>query len=292
MNKVIQIFAAGSHYHEVGEALPELKELTQQVTGKSFRRIGRFIQLAMIGVSRCSSLKVPSTTAVYLASGRGDLELTVDIMKELYVNAQSPKPLSFVNTVSNAACFYVAQLLGLKSRSNYLCNKFFAFETALQLAMVDIKMGSVSSALVGTVDVATQPLEEHRRRLNLGPSASIGEGSHWLWIGTSDPSQPAIATLSAARHFNGHDSLLDWVQSIDLNNVLLSRGQFIADSEWSLLTTRIHHRPIFEYRRNKGYYDSQSGAAIGAFLEATTKSSLLHINSDGAGRYAIMMIDR
>ena len=294
MHYPVQIYASGDHYHPVTDSLPDLRELTQQITGKSFRRIGRFIQLAMIGAARCAQLGVPSDTAVYLASGRGDLELTVDIMVELFARAQTPKPLAFVNTVSNAACFYVAQLLGLQSRSNYVCNRYFAFESVLQLATTDILLGSVDSALVGSLDVATSPIAEHRQRLHLPPDIAVGEGSHWLWIGKPDDAKPRLGELLEARHFDDRNLLLDWIKAQSFNDgLVLSRGQYMDDESWQFIQTRINHQTVFDHRNDRAYYDSHSGAAIGAFLRANFPvSTMLHINADDDGRCSVMLVTR
>lgn len=293
MNTSLQIYASGDHYHSVDELLPDLKELTQQVTGKSFRRIGRFIQLAMIGAARCTQLSAPKDTAVYLASGRGDLELTVDIMRDLFAHAQTPKPLAFVNTVSNAACFYVAQLLSLQSRSNYVCNRYFAFENALQLAMMDLRINTVASVLVGSVDLCTHPIVEHRQRLHLAPQTVMGEGSHWLWIGRQNTQRPKLGELLDVQHFVDHAALSAWIQSQTLSKVALSRGQFVNDDEWTSITATVQHDAIFDYRTNRGYYDCHSGAVIGAFLRSDCPAStLMHINTDDSRRYCVMLVTR
>jgi hypothetical protein len=292
MNKV-QIYASGDHYHPAQDALPDLKELTQQVTGKSFRRIGRFIQLAMVGAARCTNMSVPKETAVYLSSGRGDLELTVDIMTELFVRSQTPKPLAFVNTVSNAACFYVAQLLGLQSRSNYVCNLYFAFESVLQLAATDVLLGNLTSALVGSIDVATQPLNDHRQRLKLAPHRQVGEGTHWLWLGVPDNNKPRLGDLIAIEHFCNRDLMLDWIKQKQPDNPALSFGQHIRPEHEHQLLSLLNHKLIFDYRKGRAYYDSQSGAAISEFLRSDCPSrTLLHINADGAGRYIVMLVNR
>jgi hypothetical protein len=50
---------------------------------------------------------------------------------------------------------------------------------------------------------------------------------------------------------------------------------------------------VFGYRTHLGYYDSQSGAAINAFLQSDDQAqTLLHINTDGAQRYSVMMVNR
>jgi len=293
MSGHIQIYASGDHYHPIGDALPDLKELTQKVTGKSYRRVGRFIQLALIGAARCTSLAVPKDTAVYLASGRGDLELTVDIMEELFARAQTPKPLSFVNTVSNAACFYVAQLLNLQSRSNYICNRYFPIESAMQLALTDVHLGNVDSALVGSIDVATNPLVEHRIRLQVSPDTAVGEGSHWLWLGKVDADRPRLGELHEVLHFANLNLLFAWSDTHRIGNLALSRGQYIGDDDWQVIEAKISHRALFDYRSQRAYYDSHSGAVIGEFLRSECNAdAMLHLNSDDDGRYSAMLVRR
>jgi hypothetical protein len=293
-----QIYAAGNHYHQVDDALPELKALTAEVTGKSFRRIGRFIQLALIGASRCiQDRQAPADTGVYLASGRGDLELTLEIMTQLFRDAQTPKPLNFVNTVSNAACFYLAQHLQLQARSNFVCNRYFAFESVLQLAALDLSMGTVNSALVGSVDIATMPLAEHRLRLQLLPDTLMGEGSHWLWLGPVDAQRPRLGELVAVQHCSDRNELLDWIKQQDLSqeHCRIAAGQFVAADDFARITTASGLQQSFEYRheRERGHYDSQSGAVIHAFLNnISAATQLLHINADSDQRFSAMLIKR
>lgn len=302
--QALQIYACSNHCHTVGDALPDLKALTLEATGKQYRRIGRFIQLALIAAARCTqSQTLPNDTAVYLSSGRGDLETTVDIMTQLFRDGQTPKPLAFVNTVSNAACFYVAQLLNLKSRSNYVCNRHFAFESALQLALLDVRLGVVNSALVGSVDVVTTPIDQHRRRLQLTDEVALGESAHWLWLGAIDTTRPRCGELSEAWHFDDVEALLHWVtqQQLTADNCALSAGQFLSATEFADIQRRSGLKQTFDYGqhhgrqhdRQHGYYDSQSGAAIGVFLRSDSpQAQLLHINADAAGRYSIMLVKR
>jgi hypothetical protein len=292
----LQIYACGDHHHTVDEALPDLKAVTQQATGKPYRRIGRFIQLALIGAARCTQAQaLPSDTAVYFASARGDLETTVEIMTQLFREGQTPKPLGFVNTVSNAACFYVAQLLGLQSRSNYVCNRYFAFENALQLAMLDLQCGTVTSALVASIDVATAPLHEHRQRLRMAANTLLAEGSHCVWLGPVDAQRPRLGELKTAQHFDNRTALLEWIaqQQLASTHCLLSAGQFIAANDFATIQQSSKLAQLFEYREQRGHYDSHSGAVIGEFLRATTtQQQLLHINADSDGRYSVMLLMR
>jgi len=290
-----QIYAAGDQQHAVVDSLPELKALTQATTGKAFRRIGRFIQLALIGASRCvQGQQLPTDTGVYFASGRGDLELTLEIMTQLYRDAQTPKPLNFVNTVSNAACFYLAQHLALQARSNFVCNRYFAFESVLQLATLDLTMGPVTSALVGSVDIATAPLNDHRQRLQQSGDTAMGEGSHWLWIGPTNTQRPRLGEILATQHFADKDVLIEWIKRrIDARQCQFAAGQFLSSPEVQHIREAGDLNDEFDYRSERAYYDSQSGAVISEFLRNPSKATqLLHINADEMGRYSVMWVAR
>ncbi|HTP39219.1 MAG TPA: hypothetical protein VMI92_06550 [Steroidobacteraceae bacterium] len=291
-----QIYAAGEHQHAVDDPLPPLKALLEASTGRAVRRVGRFIQLALIGAARCRppDIGIPTETAVYLASGRGDLELTLEIMTQLFKGGHSPKPLNFVNTVSNAACFYVAQLLQLQSRSNFVGSRHFAFESVLQLAVQDLEAAVVDSALVGSVDIASAPLDEHRRRLGVPPGTRMGEASHWLWMGAPHRARPRLGDLLAARHFADRSALLQWIgqQQLGSGKCLLACGQFLDAADFDLLRTESGVAGVFVYRSQLPYYDSQSAAVIGEFLRAPDAGQLLHLNADHNGRYSALLVRR
>jgi hypothetical protein len=277
--------------------LPELKDWLVDAVGQPVRRISRFMQLALIGAGRCArGSKIPADTAVYLASSRGDLEITVDVMNHVFRDGQSPKPLSFVNTVSNSAAFYVAKCLKLDSRSSFVCSRYLAFEDALQLALVDFQLGAISSALIGTVDCAVLPLHAHRQRLELDNITPLAEASHWLWL-TRDATESTGISQNIADVYSAsdRDELLRWIQSRNLgrSTTALSAGQYLTVSDFSHIQQQSGVGNTFDYRNSRGYYPSQSAAAIAAFIEGPAQQqTLLHINADNLGRYAAVLLHR
>ena len=288
----LYIHRVGNYYERVDGEPPELKALVQKTLGVHVRRVGRFIQLALIGAGRCAGQLLPQDTAVFLTSGRGDLEVTMDVLEQLFVHAQPPKPLSFINTVSNAACYYIAQQLKLQSRSGFACNRHFAFESALQLAVSDFEQGVIRSALVGTVDVVVPPVARHRKQLGLTEDTILGEASHWLWLGTSTTDHPPLGRLISAEHHADRDVLIRSIAALELPaTTLMSCGQFVTREDASPLRCELGFQQEFDYLEGRGYYDSQSGAAIAIFLESAIAGSyLLHVNADPAGRYSSFIV--
>lgn len=291
-----QIYACGDYCAPAADPAVELKALVKQTTGEAVRRIGRFIQLAMIGAGRCAqAAPVPADTAVYFASGRGDFETTVEVMATLFRHGGAPKPLAFVNTVSNAACYYVARSLKLQSRSNFVCNRCLAFESVLQLALMDVQTGNASSALVGSVDAVTNPLQEHRRRLHLAADAPLAEGSHWLWLGPARSDRPRLGEVLAVEQFSERAALLAWIAARQLTaqQCAFSAGQFLDPLAAAALRNEGGLSQVFDYRAGRGYYDSQSGAVIAQFLGSDAPCArLLHVNADPAGCFSVMLVAR
>ncbi len=288
MKSPLQIYAAGEHWHHVTTSLPDLKPAVQEATGKPFRRIGRFIQLALIGAARCAKTPLPAETAVYFASSRGDLEVTLEIMTQLFRAGQTPKPLNFVNTVSNAACFYIAQTLQLAGRSSFVCNLNFAFERAVHLAALDLQSGKIDSALTGSVDIATLPLAEHRLRLQVSDDIPIGEGSHWLWLGMPDASRPKLGELHASAHFATRDDLQNWLDTLTLNREtsVLSFGHGVGHNDRALLQ-QLTSLPLVNDVSHRPFYGSVGGGTVVSFLTNRPAQHLLYINADAhaGGRY-------
>jgi hypothetical protein len=276
-----RIAGFGDYISEEGGELTDLKPIVKATLGQPIRRIGRFISLALIGAARCvGEAKPPPETAVYFTTGSGDFEVTVEVMEHLFRDGFPPKPLSFINTVSNAACFYVAKQFGLHGRSTCMGNRAFGFETVLQLALLDLKMGAVTSALVGSADIVLEPVAVHRRRLGQTPDAPIAEAAHWLWLTAVGEG----ASLPACRFFASRDELLGWVADFDPATTVLGAGEGLDGDTFGLART-------FDYRTGRLYYDSRTAAAPSAFLaQAKAGETMLHVSTDGAGRYAAFTV--
>lgn len=289
----LYVAATADYLERIADAPPaDLKPLVADAVGAPVRRIGRFIQLALIGAGRCAkATHVEREAAVYLGSGRGDLEVTIEVMQSLLRDGHAPKPLSFINTVSNAACYYVAQSLKLMGRSSFVCNRYFAFESMLQLAALDLQSGGVRSALVGTVDVVVPPLAGHRIRLGLSADAEVADATHWLEL-RAEATAATLGRLLAIESFVDREALIAWLatQRID-SNWILATGQFMPAREaedWKKQLTL----DVFDYRASRPYYDSQSGAVLGEFLRTSDRRTLLHLNRDPSGRYSAMVLRR
>jgi hypothetical protein len=286
----LYIVACGVYCEEVtGNKLPVLKHLVKESVGAGVRRVDRFIQLALIGAGRAST-GLPRQSAVYLTSGRGDMEVTVDVLDTIYRHRQVPKPLNFINTVSNAACFYIAHRLGLQGPSSFVSSRYFALETALKCALVDFQLRRIESALVGLVEVAVDPLPEHRQRLGLAAEMPVAEGSHWLQLVREPGERKALASLELVQQFGDRSALALWLSKLEpMVDGYLAVGQYVDQVEAAQWMSASGMRPLD--CPSIGYFDGWAGRAICHFV-TNGKGSLLYLNRDRHGRYMVVLLKK
>ncbi len=283
----LYVVGQGSYCETAGDELPPLKQLVRESIGVDVRRVGRFIQLALIGAGRAAG-ELPRETALYLSSGRGDMGAMVGVLEAICAEGRSPRPLNFINTVSNAACFYVAQALGIEAASAFIGSRYFALENALASAALDMRYHGVSSALVGVVDMVVEPAGEHAERLGLAPGSELAEASHWLHLVREPGAKEVQGAIEDVYDFPDAQSLEAWLARQDLGDAVLGAGQFLGDeagrwceqlglAAWSVPPS--------------GYFDSWSGRLFCDFLSRGS-GRLLYLNRDPLGRHCAVLLRR
>ena len=182
---MIRVTAIGHYLHPVGEGepLPPLAAELREVCRSSYRRIDRFIELALLGSGRCAKgRRLAPDCGLYLGSGLGPMADNIACQQQLIRDHELPMPFDFINTLGNSAGYYVAKDLELSGQNLFLSRRGASFQALLQVALVDLECGAVDQALLGVVEEATEPFAEHRRRQGLPVDAPVAEGSHWLLL--------------------------------------------------------------------------------------------------------------
>ncbi len=188
---MIQAISASDYLQPVhdGAALPPLEAALKNLCRERFRRIDRFIQLALLGSARCvAGRTLQPDCGIYLGSGLGPIGNNILTQQQLIRDAEIPKPVNFVNTLGSSAGFYVARNLGLRGQNFFISRRGASLQAVLGAAMADLTHGVVGQALVGVVEEVTLPLGEHRLRQHLPEDRTLAEGSHWFVLqpGTGD----------------------------------------------------------------------------------------------------------
>jgi Beta-ketoacyl synthase, N-terminal domain len=185
---------------------PELDARLMQMTGKRFRKLGRFIQLAMCGaVEAAKKSKValaPDRTGIFLASGLGNLSDLLPFSHSIFGDPGfHPSAIQFANSVGNAGAFHIAEALGVTAPVLAVCQDEVCFEAALLQVVTLLDSGDIDLGIVGSVDMVMPPVGDHLARMGYGREEAaarglkLSEGSAWFVLGRPGPED--VASLEA-----------------------------------------------------------------------------------------------
>jgi hypothetical protein len=266
--------------------LAPLKVELKQYTDFFFRRVNKFIMLSLVGVHQCvHRRKIDHSTAVYLSTENGNLGDTENVLHQIFRENSFPKPLNFINTMSNTASFYVAQSLQTLGRSITVSSKNVAFERGLELARVDFKLGHVKEALIGGVDESLFSRKKFAEKYHDSyHSAKLVEGSSWLYC-TAEKAGSIGEILDVAT-FKDRSAALAWARRESSGYTVLAFGILMTPPEKDIFRKHCANDEQLDYITKFGYYDTSSAFAVGYFLKSYTKARLLHINCDSRGQYS------
>lgn len=188
---MIKLVSASHYLQPVYDhaALTSLEAPLKGLCREPFRRIDRFIQLALLGSANCASGRnLRPDCGIYLGSGLGPIGNNIVTQEQLIRDLEIPKPFNFINTLGSSAGFYVARNLGLQGQNFFISRRGASLQAVLSAAMADMLLGFVTQALVGVVEEVALPLDAHRLRQHLSQDILLAEGSHWLLLqsGASD----------------------------------------------------------------------------------------------------------
>jgi hypothetical protein len=275
-----------------GEPTVDLQQLKQEVsryTRVSFRRGNRFILLALLGACQCiRGGSIEPDTAIYLTTEHGNLGETATVLDEIYEARSLPKPYGFINTMSGTAAFYLAQTLGARSRNITVSSQSLSFERGLELLNLDFA-GGERSALIGGVDEASLSGENTGQGDHRGWRMADGSG----WFQVKSEREGACGAFGANRSFRDAPSCIEWVMSRSGSPVdLLSFGALIGEDEAAAWSAALRPAAGFDYLSDGGYSGSATACGIGRFMGQFQGRSLLHVNRDRRGNYALLEVER
>lgn len=128
-----------------------LKAALSQYLSNPPRRIDRLIFQALLGAAVLKE-QIRSDCGLYLASRHPARPTMIALLEAVCVQHKQPKPFEFVNSVSNAAGFHVAQQLGLEGPNLFVGAGPRVWSHLLGLARMDLQDGVISQALLLVVD--------------------------------------------------------------------------------------------------------------------------------------------
>ena len=285
----LYIHSASAFFGPADSSAEALKEELRKYARESFRRVNRFILLALIGARKCvHGHTVATETGVYLTTEHGNLGETAGVLDEIYAGRSLPKPFSFINTMSNTAAFYLAQNLGTRGRNITVSSQCLSFERGLELAAADFAAGAEQSALIGGVDLA--PLDRADAAARAGVGLRRLDGSGWFYL--LPGRDGACGAFGENRSFRNAAAVLAWLRGRSANAVdTAAFGASIGPEEAARWRDALRPGLVFEYLGESGACGSAAACGIALFLNGHPGRKLLHLNRNQRGEYALLEVE-
>jgi hypothetical protein len=286
---MLKLRAAASLHEILGETPTDLRARLKQMTGQNFRRINRFIELALIGAFRCRDAAggIAPDTALYLACDSPMLADSVKILRGIQDERRPPSPFEFMNISGNMAGYYVATQLGLNGPQLALHRNRAGLEATLEL--LALQSAPHRRVLVGYVEEGVWPLTEQRARLDHWPAdRALAECSHWLYF-DEDSDAPPLATIERCRTYASADDARNDLSGL-AGNTRLSLGSGISIAEASRWRSALQLPSLFSAVSDGAYTTGLTALAVTRFVEQGISGRLLHLNRLDGGAYAATLV--
>lgn len=208
IRNVMRCIGVSHYYHRLEDELPSIDGRLTAVTRERYRRIDRFVQLALMGAAECARKHTLATDCgLYLSSGVGPIGSNVLVQDAIHRDSRMPMPFSFVNTLGSSACYHVVKELDITGEAVMVARGSASFTTALTCAYADLANGVVSQVLVGAVEECVLPGNRHRSLLRLDAETAIAEGTHWMLLERDDRDGERVNdALLDSPDFDGYES--------------------------------------------------------------------------------------
>lgn len=131
------------------------------------RRQDAFIHLAVYGAQLLKEkTEINPNNELYITSGVGNIDILQKTNKYVLEDKEFIKPFDFINMLGNTTSYYVANSLGLLDKNTFQISNKFTFINTLISVFASLSV-SKKEAIIGAVDLCTQPNEVIKRVLGL-----------------------------------------------------------------------------------------------------------------------------
>ncbi len=157
----------------VDNGLVDIKKELKQKYKQETRRQDKFIHLAVYGAQLLKEkTEIKSDDELYITSGIGDVDIVQKTNTYMYKEKQTLKLFDFINLLGNTTSYYVAKSLGLRGKSIFQISDNATFKNTLISAYASL-LGSKKDAIIGSVDLVSEPSEVIKRVLGVKKSAKV-----------------------------------------------------------------------------------------------------------------------
>ena len=259
---MIYIHKTGSVNLREGEEL-DVKAAWKVVSPKMIRRTDRFIQLSLLGAYDAIGEEVlEKETALYMASGQGNLAVFKRLRDQRYIHKLPPKPVDFINSLSNTAGFYVAQFFDLFGKNLNVSRQGLVVENILLLAQVDLELGKEKQILLGGVDELQEPASFTKRTLGVSDDTLLGEGSNWMLL--SAQKEGALASLDVVKKQMSLTEVKAYLKDVDSSCQIAFGQRCSAEMIDKILEEKGSQSVMFQ--ASCGFYETAALQTLNSFI--------------------------
>ena len=259
------------YIHQVGSInyketqLVDIKAQCKLIAPKFIRRTDQFIQLAILGVEQIKrNTKIDANCALYLTSGQGNIGVFQRLCEQNFIDKMPPKPVDFINSLSNTAGFYVSQFLNLESKNSNLSHLCFVVEMALLLAKSDLLLNKEESILLGGVDQLLPSPALSRAALGLSNDDQLGQGSNWVLLKKNRES--ALASIDLTNREMNKQQLLAYLAMLPNDSpIQLGFSVLIEPADIREIVKESAYQQ-YHYQAEVGFYETMALYVINRFV--------------------------
>jgi hypothetical protein len=143
----MQVIAASQFTGCASTTDKQLKTTLQQWLARPPRRVDRFILQSLLAATAIQQ-HVRADCGLYVASTYPARTTMASLLNSVCAEQRQPKPFEFVNSVSNAAGFHIAQQLKLNGPNLFISANAQVWQQLSLLAACDMQAGSIKQALL------------------------------------------------------------------------------------------------------------------------------------------------
>ena len=263
----------------------DVKAGWKRISPKMIRRTDRYIQLSLLGAYEAvGEMRLEPSTALYMASGQGNLAVFKRLRDQRYIHKQPPKPVDFINSLSNTSGFYVAQFFGLHGKNLNVSRQGLVVENILLLAQSDLELGRESVALLGGVDELQEPAAFTRRTLGICDGRALGEGSNWMLLTSQE--EASLASIEVIKQDMDLSTLQKQLEGVQ-TEAQIAFGQRCEAAE--IAAMRAHFKgERFSYESHCDFYETSTLYVLKYFIQ-TGSGTLYYINCF-ENRYRLIIV--
>jgi len=178
------------------------------------RRQDTFIHLAVYGAQLLKDkIDISSSDELYITSGVGNIDVLQKTNKYVYKDKEFIKPFDFINMLGNTTSYYVANSLGVKDKNTFQISNNFTFINTLISVFASLSV-SKNEAILGSVDLCTNPNEVIKRVLGLDEDAEVTSSVNYQKLSLS--SSGAIAEVEFDTKIYSLQEVQELIKNTDL----------------------------------------------------------------------------